>query len=103
MIDDFIEKIKEMTSDDLVKILKKAGIEFTPNLNKNNISVSYSYTVNLGNYESIKIQVGNDRSLKLNEIKNEEINKEYDNLEKIILEKVELIKNKNKSKRHRPV
>lgn len=64
------------------------------------INVSFSYTINIGNYESIKFQAGIEKDVIKNEY--EEIEQEFKKIETLVMEKVNIKKELKKSKRLNP-
>ena len=58
-------------------------------MKKRTIQVSFSYTANLGNYESVKIQAGIERDIEENEDKDQAYETEHDYLRDFVMTKIE--------------
>ena len=63
------------------------------------INVNFSYTVNLGNYESARIQIGLNRELVKEETKEMMIDKEFNFISNQVFDKIDELVDKEKEKR----
>ena len=60
------------------------------------IEVNFSYTVNLGNYESAKIQIGISRELIKGESKEEMIDKEFNFISDQVFDQIDKLTEKER-------
>jgi len=60
-------------------------------MQKREISVGFTYTANLGNYESAKIFVSTSRQLKPDEDEEEVIDGEFELIQEKVFEKIDII------------